>query len=102
MKLAVLFVYLIFLIRISKGQYELNPIEETVESVNDDNINESSQNKSVIKIGFKLNHLDSALVDIIWCGNENDDNTVLVLSEKGSVYRSGDKGMTWEKKTEYF
>jgi photosystem II stability/assembly factor-like uncharacterized protein len=41
-------------------------------------------------------------VDIIWCGNENNDNTVLVLSEKGSVYRSIDKGMTWEKKTEYF
>jgi len=53
-----------------------------------------------MKIGYKLNHIDSPLVDIIWCGVETLDNQVLVLSEKGSIYKSNDKGLTWHKKTE--
>ena len=41
-------------------------------------------------------------MDINWCGQQGADNIVLVLTEKGSVYRSQDKGITWQKKTEMF
>jgi photosystem II stability/assembly factor-like uncharacterized protein len=55
-----------------------------------------------MKIGYKMNHIDSPLVDIVWCGADSIDDQVLVLTEKGSVYKSNDKGLTWHKKTEVF
>ena len=56
-----------------------------------------------LKIKYKVNHLDSSLVDIIWCGDsKKEEMTIVVLTEKGSVYRTSDKGLSWEKKTEYF
>lgn len=71
-------------------------------SLEENNGNEMNKNPNNLKIGYRLNHLDSSLVDINWCGSAGNDNTVLVLTEKGSVYRSEDKGMTWTKKTEVF
>ena len=31
----------------------------------------------------------------MWCGSSNE--AILVLSEKGSIYRSRDKGISWKK-----
>ncbi len=42
---------------------ELNPIEETVDLELDGN-----DRIGGMKIGYKVNHLDSPLVDIVWCG----------------------------------
>jgi hypothetical protein len=39
--------------------------------------------------------MDSLVRDIMWCGSNND--VILVLSEKGSVYRSRDRGYSWKK-----
>ncbi len=44
--------------------------------------------------------LDGALLDMIWCGSSlENDNDVLVLTEKGTVYRSVDRGYNFERKT---
>jgi len=31
----------------------------------------------------------------MWCGNS--DEVILVLTEKGAIYRSRDRGYTWKK-----
>ena len=50
-----------------------------------------------------LSNLDATLLDVIWCGNNSQDsNNVLLLSSKGTVYKSSDKGEKWEKMTEVF
>jgi hypothetical protein len=44
--------------------------------------------------------LDSQLSDIVWCGNNKGNGyNVLVLTIKGTVYRSSDRGNTWESMT---
>lgn len=62
-------------------------------------------------VGVKITLLDSPLlgnifnlsIDIVWCGNnEDNDRNVIVLTSKGSVYKSSDKGDSWEKLTEAF
>ena len=44
--------------------------------------------------------LDSPLVDIVWCGAHKEN--VIVLTEKGTIYRSDDGGMTWKKLRQVF
>jgi hypothetical protein len=39
--------------------------------------------------------LDSAPKDLVWCGNSRD--SVLLLTESDSLYKSEDKGFTWKK-----
>jgi hypothetical protein len=39
--------------------------------------------------------LDSKPIDLLWCGAARD--TVLVLTESNSLYRSDDKGFSWKK-----
>lgn len=46
-------------------------------------------------VDFKLQDLDSNPLDLIFCGNAKD--TVIVLTEKNSLYRSDDHGFTWKK-----
>jgi hypothetical protein len=47
--------------------------------------------------------LDSPLLDIVWCGNnQGDDYNVLILTNKGTVYRSTDRGNTWETLSQVF
>lgn len=47
--------------------------------------------------------MDSQLLDVVWCGNnEGNDSTLLVLTSKGTVYRSADRGEDWEKMTDVF
>jgi hypothetical protein len=46
-------------------------------------------------VDFKSFDLDSTPRDIVWCGSTRD--TVFVLSETNSLYRSDDKGFSWKK-----
>ena len=46
-------------------------------------------------VNLKVQGLDSSPSDLVWCGSQRD--TVLVLTENFSVYRSDDKGFTWKK-----
>ena len=39
--------------------------------------------------------MDGLVRDIMWCGSNND--VILVLTEKGTVYRSRDRGYSWKK-----
>lgn len=47
------------------------------------------------KVSFELFEIDSPLLDIMWCGNTNE--VILVQTEKGTVYRSRDRGDSWKK-----
>jgi predicted patatin/cPLA2 family phospholipase len=51
------------------------------------------------KIQAKATILDSAVSDVAWCSAEDDaqDKMIVVLTEDGSVYRSQDKGFSWNK-----
>ena len=54
-------------------------------------------------VSADLSFIDSSLIDIVWCGSDKtSDDKVLLLSSKGSVYRSDDKGSTWVKLAEVF
>ena len=46
-------------------------------------------------VDFNKFDLDSGVKDIMWCGSSNE--MILVLSEKGNIYRSRDRGATWKK-----
>jgi hypothetical protein len=61
----------------------------------------SDERRDIIRAD--LSFIDSALIDIVWCGMDSDsDDKVLLLSSKGSVYRSDDKGSSWIKLAEVF
>jgi hypothetical protein len=46
-------------------------------------------------VEFKQYDIDANPKDLIWCGPSRD--SVLVLTELNSLYRSDDKGFTWKK-----
>jgi len=46
-------------------------------------------------VDFNKYDLDSPVKDLMWCGPGNE--YILVLSEKGSIYRSRDRGISWKK-----
>jgi hypothetical protein len=46
-------------------------------------------------VNFKLTDIDSPTSDLLWCGSAKD--TILVLTEKNSLYRSDDKGFSFKK-----
>jgi hypothetical protein len=54
------------------------------------NLRASTQEGEKELIKSQLSHLDSPLVDVVWCGTSSSQ--VIVLSEKGSVYTSQDNG----------
>jgi len=47
------------------------------------------------KVSFQIFEIDSPLLDIMWCGNTRE--VILVQSEKGTIYRSRDRGESWKK-----
>jgi photosystem II stability/assembly factor-like uncharacterized protein len=54
-------------------------------------------------VSVDLSFLDSSLIDLVWCGSDvASDDKVLLLTSKGSVYRSDDKGSSWVKLAEVF
>lgn len=46
-------------------------------------------------VDYKSYDLDSTPRDLVWCGSTRD--TVFVLTETNSLYRSDDKGFSWRK-----
>ena len=44
-------------------------------------------------IEFKRYEIDSPPKDLVWCGTSKE--TVLLLSENNSLYKSEDKGFNW-------
>jgi len=46
-------------------------------------------------VNLKLTDLDSSPINLVWCGSNRD--TVLILTEKNSVYRSDDLGFNFKK-----
>jgi len=52
-------------------------------------------------VNFRLSQLDSPLTDIQWCGPSKGDIPV-ILTQRGSIYRSEDKGLNWVSKSEHF
>ena len=46
-------------------------------------------------VDFNKYDLDSPVKDLMWCGLNNE--FILVLSDKGSIYRSRDRGISWKK-----
>jgi len=46
-------------------------------------------------VDYKSFDIDSTPKDLVWCGSTRD--TVFVLTETNSLYRSDDKGFTWKK-----
>jgi hypothetical protein len=47
------------------------------------------------QIDYNKYELDSQISDMMWCGNSNE--VILVLTNKGTVYRSRDRGTSWKK-----
>jgi len=45
-------------------------------------------------IDFRINYIDSIVNNIVWCGNNNE--SILILTEISSVYKSDDKGFSWK------
>jgi len=46
-------------------------------------------------VNFKLTDLDSSPINLVWCGAHKE--TVLILTEKNSLYRSDDLGFNFKK-----
>ena len=46
------------------------------------------------QIDYNKHDIDGEVKDIMWCGSS--DEAILVLSDKGTVYRSRDKGTSWK------
>jgi len=50
---------------------------------------------NVDQVDFNKYELDAPVKDIMWCGNNNE--FILILSDKGSIFRSRDRGVSWKK-----
>ena len=46
-------------------------------------------------IDYNKYEIDSNVNDMMWCGSQNE--VILVLTQKGTVYRSRDRGSSWKK-----
>lgn len=45
---------------------------------------------------YSTTNLDSSVKEVHWCGSPSNQS-LLVLTEKASIYKSSDKGFTWRK-----
>lgn len=48
-----------------------------------------------LNIDFQTFELDGHVHDILWCGSS--DETILVQTDDGTVYRSRDRGANWKR-----
>ena len=46
-------------------------------------------------VEFQTFELDGEISDMMWCGT--NDETILVQTSDGSIYRSRDRGSTWKR-----
>ncbi|CAD8059049.1 unnamed protein product [Paramecium primaurelia] len=54
-------------------------------------------------IDVSISNMDSAIIDIVWCGAHNQSNdNILVMSSKGTIYLSQNNGDDWQKLAEVF
>ena len=51
------------------------------------------------EVTFKSFELDASLEDIVWCGDH--DESVLVLTDDGKLFKSRDQGYSWKKLTKH-
>ena len=56
--------------------------------------------KQIGNIDFKLFEIDSNIEDIVWCGTNQE--TIFVLTETSSLYKSEDHGLNWKKLNDIF
>lgn len=63
-------------------------------SKDDDDDDDSDQDTLVDDVVFENTLIDSTLLDIVWCGEKEE--SVLVLSENGTVYLSVNGGQNWK------
>lgn len=47
------------------------------------------------QIDYNKYEMDAQVSDMMWCGGQNE--VILVLTGKGTVYRSRDRGSSWKK-----
>jgi photosystem II stability/assembly factor-like uncharacterized protein len=47
------------------------------------------------RVEFQTFELDGQITDMMWCGR--DDETVLLQTGDGSIYRSRDRGSNWKR-----
>lgn len=64
------------------------------DAVADDDDDEKDKAPQVEDVTFSSTEIDSVLLDIVWCGEHKED--VIVLTEKGTIYRSANSGMEWD------
>ena len=50
---------------------------------------------SADSVDYHKFEMDGEVRDILWCGATNE--AILILTEKGSVYKSRDRGNSWKK-----
>jgi hypothetical protein len=48
-----------------------------------------------LNIDFQTFELDGHVHDILWCGST--DETILVQTDDGTIYRSRDRGANWKR-----
>jgi hypothetical protein len=49
---------------------------------------------------YQAFEMDGPVEDIMWCGS--NDESILVLTEPGTVYRSRDRGSSWKQMADVF
>ena len=47
------------------------------------------------QVKFQTFEIDESLIDILWCGT--NDDVILVQTAAGTIYRSRDRGESWSK-----
>ena len=78
----------------TKGTGKLpTSLGKAVEEPKDKEIEEKKKEADARKPKISLNHLDSPLADISWCGT--DKETMFILTEKGSLYKTINAGESW-------
>lgn len=52
----------------------------------------ASSDVDVPEVMVNQSSIDSELLDIMWCGNGGENQTILIISEKGTLYKSTNQG----------
>lgn len=58
-------------------------------------LSKSALSANTDRVDYNKYEMDALVKDIMWCGQSNE--AILILTEKGTVYRSRDKGASWKK-----
>lgn len=100
-QLTLLFFFSLFCIQLAAGsdtESFSNLSIKRILSTTADSADKDSSSSSDVDITSSF--IDSELLDIVWCGDDN--KIIFVLSSKGTVYQTTDAGKTWNKLRELF